>query len=185
METEIDIGKLTKLIYLENYELLDCKASVIGIANNDNRTTVFLDQTIFYPQGGGQPYDKGTINSGSSKFVVEEVRFVDGIVHHIGKFENGNFSPNEAVECAVDKERRILDSKLHSAGHVVDYAVSKVKPNWVPVKGYHFPEGPYVEYEGTSDEADKEKLRSEIEEICNSILKENIKPKLLFINKNI
>jgi len=174
----------TKLIYLENYNLLDCRASIIGVSNKDGRTTVFLDQTIFYPQGGGQPYDKGIIHSELSKFVVEEVRFIEGMVHHIGKFELGNFSPGEMVECVVEKERRALNSKLHSAGHVVDYAVSKVKPDWIPIKGYHFPEGPYVEYKGSAEEADKEKLRVDIEEACNQILKENIVPKLLFINKS-
>ncbi|MDE1767861.1 MAG: hypothetical protein KGH64_03080 [Candidatus Micrarchaeota archaeon] len=173
----------TKLIYLENYELLDCKANIIEVANKDNRITIFLDQTIFYPQGGGQPYDKGVISSNSSKFIVEEVRFIDGVVHHMGRFEHGSFSSNEVVECFVDKERCILNSKLHSAGHVVDYAVSKIKSAWIPIKGYHFPEGPYVEYEGSSDETDKEKLRSDIEIACNQTLKENIKPKLLFINK--
>ncbi len=101
-----------------------------------------MDGTIFYPQGGGQPYDQGVIESAKGKFLVEEVRFVDGIVKHIGMFERGSFEKGDEVTCHVDKARRDLHSRLHSAGHIVDMGMTELGLGWIPGKGYHFPDGP-------------------------------------------
>lgn len=149
----------TKLFYLEDFDLFACDARVVDILEENGRSIILLDQTIFYPQGGGQPYDKGIIERPSAKFLVEEVRFVDGVVKHIGKFESGAFNVGDEVKCSVDSARRALHSRIHSAGHVVDMAVTALNLNWVPGKGYHFPEGPYVEYVGSLGEMDKEKMK--------------------------
>lgn len=173
----------TKLLYLEDFNLLNREAKVIDVLEENGKNIVVLDQTIFYPQGGGQPYDKGFITSVSGKFIVEEVRFVDGAVRHIGKFENGNLSQGENVQCVVDKERRTLHSRLHSAGHVVDMAVNALKLGWIPGKGFHFPEGPYVEYKGNLEGMDKENLKTKIEKLCNIFIQEERKTELRFIPK--
>lgn len=173
----------TKLIYLEDFSLLASDAKVLEIVQENGKEIVILDQTIFYPQGGGQPYDKGNIEVPSGKFLVEEVRFADGVVKHIGKFESGSFQIGESVKCVVDEARRALHSRIHSAGHVVDMAVTALKLNWVPGKGYHFPEGPYVEYAGSLDGLDKEKLKTDIENLCNKFVNENRETKLLSMDK--
>lgn len=173
----------TKLLYLEDFNVFEHKARVVAVQNEEGREVVILDATIFYPQGGGQPYDQGGIESPSGKFLVEEVRFVDGIVKHIGKFERGGFGAGETVKCAVDKERRALHSRLHSGGHVVDLGVLRLHLGWIPGKGYHFPDGPYVEYAGIFEEADKEKIRTAIEGECNKVIAEGRETKLLFMDK--
>jgi Ser-tRNA(Ala) deacylase AlaX len=173
----------TKLIYLEDFNLLASDAKVLEIVQENSKEIVILDQTIFYPQGGGQPYDKGYIEGPSGKFLVEEVRFADGIVKHIGKFEFGSFQIGESVKCAVDEPRRALHSRIHSAGHVVDMAVTALNLNWIPGKGYHFPEGPYVEYAGILDGLDKEKLKTDIENLCNKFVNENWETQFLFMDK--
>src|SRR5579871_4429046 len=116
----------TKLTYLENFNLLKDEATVLHIIQ-ENNTIIILDHTIFYPQGGGQQYDKGIMENKNGKFIVEEVRFIDGIVKHIGKFEHGTFNINDKVTCLVDQNRRELNSRLHSAGHVIDMAVDGLK----------------------------------------------------------
>lgn len=173
----------TKLIYLENFELIKYNAKVIDIKTEDNYTILILDSTIFYPQGGGQPYDTGFIENDSGKFIVEEVRFLDGVVKHIGKFEEGHFNIGEEVICLINNERRQLHSKLHSAGHIVDMVVNHLKLDWIPGKGYHFPQGPYVEYQGNLEQLDKEKLKEQIETLANNFIKEGIETKLIFIDK--
>ena len=173
----------TKLLYLEDFSLLTREAKVVSVSEENGRVVVLLDQTIFYPQGGGQPYDKGVIEGPSGKFLVEEVRFADGVLKHIGKFESGSFQIGEIVKCLVDEARRALHSRIHSAGHVVDMAVTALKLDWVPGKGYHFPEGPYVEYAGSLDGLDKEKLKTNIENLCNKFVEENRETKLLFMDK--
>lgn len=174
----------TKLIYLEDFTLLHADSEVLGIAKEDGQDIVILDQTVFYPQGGGQPYDTGIISGDSAKFIVQEVRYLDGLVRHIGKFELGSFEKGEAVRCAVDKERRELNSRIHSAGHVVDMAVYELKLNWIPGKGYHFPEGPYVEYSGDLEGLDKEKLKVDIENLCNKFIEAGRQTKVLFMEKS-
>lgn len=173
----------TKLLYLEDFSLLTCEAKVVGISEENGRNIILLDQTIFYPQGGGQPYDKGVIEGPSGKFLVDEARFADGVVKHIGKFESGSFQVGESVKCAVDEPRRALHSRIHSAGHIVDMAVTALKLNWIPGKGYHFPEGPYVEYAGSLDGLDREKLKTDIENLCNKFVNEDRETKLLFMDK--
>lgn len=173
----------TRLLYLENFDLLTSEANVVAITQENGKEIIILDQTIFYPQGGGQPYDQGIIKGPSGKFAVEEVRFTDGYVRHIGKTESGVINVNDRVTCVLDSARRTLHSRLHSAGHVVDMAVTALNLNWIPGKGYHFPDGPYVEYAGSPNELDKEKLRADIEILCNKFVKDNLETKLLFMSK--
>lgn len=175
--------KTTKLIYLENFNILKNDAKIIDLLEENGRQIIIVDQTIFYPQGGGQPYDKGIIENKSGKFIVEEVRFVDGVVKHIGKFESGMFNISDIVHCIVDKTRRELNSRLHSAGHIVDMAINALNINWIPGKGYHFPEGPYIEYAGNLVNIDREKLKTDIEGLCNKFILEKIPTKLLFMDK--
>jgi len=173
----------THLLYLEDFNLLECDSQVLEVLKEDEKDVVILDQTVFYPQGGGQPYDQGFIQNESGKFLVEEVRFLEGIVKHIGKFESGNFEKGMEIKCIVDRERRKLHSRLHSAGHVLDMAVAALGLSWVPGKGYHFPNGPYVEYAGQIEDSEKEKLRVEIEGKCNEFIREGIETTPVFMVK--
>ena len=172
----------TKLIYLENWNLLEDAASVLGVLDENGKTVVVLDRTIFYPQGGGQPYDKGMIVGTNGEFAVDEVRFADGIVKHIGSFTKNTFNIGEAVKCSVEKKRRALMSRLHSAGHIVDMALKKLDINWIPGKGFHFPEGPYVEYKGDLSQLDKEELKTDLEKSCNDIIKAGMETRMVFMS---
>lgn len=66
---------------------------------------------------------------------------------------------------------------MHSAGHLIDLAVQRLGINilyegfgWETAKGYHFEDGPYVEYKGANENLeDKAKLlNEEIKKILNS-----------------
>ncbi len=173
----------THLIYMEDFNLLEAKAKVESVLKENDRDVVVLDQTIFYPQGGGQPFDQGVIESSGGKFLVEEVRFVEGVVKHIGKFESGNFSSGEEVRLVVDKERRDLNSRNHSAGHLVDMAVKEIGLTWIPGKGYHFPDGPYVEYMGSLEGMDKDKVKADMDAALARFIAEGRETKVLFMNK--
>lgn len=189
----------TKLLYLEDFSALSCDATVVGrTQEQENDTFAFtmrphdkckesltLNQTIFYPQGGGQPYDTGVIESSAGKFVVEEVRFADGAVRHIGRCEGdaSTWKRGFQVTCLVDAERRILHSRIHSAGHLVDFAVAELGLPWTPGKGYHFPQGPYVEYRGALGDTDKEKLKADIERIATETIRNGKEVSACFMPK--
>ena len=173
----------TQLLYLEDMTLLGVEAKVVAVQEEDGKQIVILDKTVFYPQGGGQPYDQGAIGGASGKFLVAEVRFVDGVVRHIGAFERGMFQAGDVVMCNVDGVRRELHSRLHSVGHVLDMAVRAAGLNWVPGKGYHFPDGAYVEYAGALGELDKEKLKADIEKLCAQFIAEDRTTTIRFMPK--
>ena len=173
----------TKLLYLEDMNKLNSPAQVVELLTENAREVIVLDQTIFYPQGGGQPFDQGVIENNGNKFLVEEVRFIDGIVKHIGQYENGRFVVGDNVVCEVNEPRRNLHSRLHSAGHVVDMAVLALGLNWIPGKGYHFPDGPYIEYAGNLDGTDKDLLKNQIETECQKLIVENRPTSLKFMPK--
>ncbi|MEO6077965.1 MAG: alanine--tRNA ligase-related protein [Candidatus Andersenbacteria bacterium] len=177
---------MTKLYYLEDFSILERPATVVEVVDRADKKAIIVDETIFYPQGGGQPYDTGIITSPNAEFKVSEVRFEDGIVYHIGEYKNSEnaFSKGQQVELHVDPERRLLNSKLHSAGHLVDMALVNLGIGWVPGKGFHFPEGPYVEYAGSLEGLDLEKLKTDIENECNRLIQEGQETKVVFIEKD-
>ena len=128
-------------------QLLECSAIVEEIKDlGENKFSIILNQTVFYPQGGGQPYDNGIIKNENAIFNVNEVRFIEGQVHHIGTYSKETFKIGDTVDCLVEKERRQLNTRLHSAGHLIDMGLKELGRSWKPGKGYHFPNGPYVEY---------------------------------------
>jgi len=162
----------TKLLYFDAMHRYHETAKVLEIATwDDGRMDIILDGTILYPQGGGQPYDTGKLTSTDAEFTVQEVRFNDGIVHHIGWFVQGSFSSGDQVMIIVDKARRDLHSRFHTAGHLVDCAFERLGIAMTPGRAYHFPDGPYVEYEGLI-EGDKDEFVKKIEAEMNKIIEE-------------
>lgn len=162
----------TRMLFMKDPDLLSCEATVAGVGRDAEKDFVLLDASVFYPQGGGQPCDTGVISGEGSRFRVESVRAVEGIVRHFGRFEGSPFAPGAAVRCEVDTEKRTLNTRLHSAGHVLDIVVRDLGLPWTPEKGYHFPQGPYVEYAGSLEGRDRETLRVAFEERANAVVRE-------------
>lgn len=84
-----------------------------------------------------------------------------------------SFRIGELVTLEVDSKRRILNSRLHSAGHLIDKMCSNLL-GWTPSKGYHFPQGSYVEYTGSLEDLDKESLKKDLESVCNNFIQFNL-----------
>ena len=176
---------ITKLRYLQEGNNFAATARVVACEKReDGKDSVQLDQTLFYAQGGGQPFDIGSMLHGKVLFRVDEVRFDHGIVHHIGRFEHGLFVPGDEVEIAVDKQRRLLHSKIHTAGHLVDIALFSIGKNLMPAKGYHFPDGPYVEYEGVLDDEEKELLKKDISAAIKELVDQGLPVTVDFVSYN-
>ena len=102
--------------------VLSCEPSEEGL------WVVRLDLTIFHPQGGGQPSDCGTVDDAQVQKVLHST---EGIVHLLDKPVSGE------VELVVDQEVRKLNSRLHSAGHIVGLVGDRL--GWHAIGGNHFP----------------------------------------------
>ncbi len=84
---------------------------------------LFLDRTVFYARGGGQPGDVGTISwDGGSVEVIDTVRR-DGMPFHLVADETELPDPGTAVEGAIDWDRRYLTMRTHTALHALSGVV--------------------------------------------------------------
>lgn len=164
----------TQLVYLEDFNVTTCDATVTSIENTeDDRIDVQLDKTCFYPRGGGQDWDEGIIASddGSAAFAVQEVRLDEnGVVHHIGTYQSGELKIGDTVKCSVDVERREINTRLHSAGHLVDMAVDRLGLSWVAGKGAHYPHMSFVEYDAELTPEEVAEVQKDIERVANEII---------------
>ena len=146
----------TKLLYMTEQNVFRFTAVVLAVVPTEqgDEPSVILDQTLFYPRGGGQESDAGVLTSSAGTFQVRETRFIDGTVHHVGAFSSGHFSVGAEVELEIDQQKRRLNSRLHTAGHIIDEAVRVLNLDWFPTKGIHYFGKAAVEYRNNGGAAD-------------------------------
>jgi misacylated tRNA(Ala) deacylase len=110
----------TQLLFRDDAYLREATAHVTGI---DERG-VALDRTIFYPQGGGQQGDTGTlVRASGERLAVTDTRkgeAPDSVVHVVA---GNGLAVGEAVTLAIDWERRYRLMRLHTALHVMSCVV--------------------------------------------------------------
>ncbi|MFN6486354.1 MULTISPECIES: alanine--tRNA ligase-related protein [unclassified Nostoc] len=152
----------TVLAYLEDTYKFSDKAHFEYIANDERGYYCVLDSTIFYPQGGGQPSDVGTIEAERVQIPITFVSFVDGEVRHYGNFSSVSLEKGEEVTLNVDEARRIQNAKAHTAGHLMYTIVESFDKNLIAIKGYHFPDGSYVEFQGSPSFENMETFIAEV-----------------------
>ena len=163
---------MTQLTYLSDTYLLRSPAKILDIQIVEEKIAIILDETIFYPQGGGQPSDTGNIESPTGTFEVEKVKLSpEGIVLHFGNYTKGSLEIGDEVILKVNEAKRLSHAKIHSAGHFIDVGVNALYPDLKPGKGYHFPEGPYVEYEGNTSNINPEIVKINLQEYMNELSK--------------
>ena len=107
---------ITKKLYLESIEaayLEEFTAEVIAIEDNK----IILDQTLFYPLGGGQNWDLGIISGPNGEMNVIEVRGRDAIHHTVE--DTFELEIGDEVTGTIDFERRYSHMKMHTAQHLV------------------------------------------------------------------
>ena len=104
---------MAKALYLEDSYLKECDATVVSVTNGKY---VVLDQTIFYPKGGGQPWDTGRIiRNGETYNVVYVGKFSGEISHEV---DRSGLKVGDRVHCVLDWERRYKLMRSHTAAHV-------------------------------------------------------------------
>jgi misacylated tRNA(Ala) deacylase len=132
---------MTELICHVDSYIRDFAAHVAGVQADQH--LVVLDRTAFYPGGGGQPCDVGTLMLDGQTLAVASVkRQGDAILHQI---EDEAVLPHLQVGCeltgSVDWERRYRLMRTHTALHILcgvvwrDYGAQVTGGNMEPLKG--------------------------------------------------
>merc|ERR1711964_214347 len=171
-----------KRLYFADSERSKAPARVVSIEKSDDDKRgdymIQLDQTIFHPQGGGQPSDVGTILSKDGVFDVSFVSEVGEVVNHYGSFKSGSFEPGTQVDLQIDAEKRSLYNLIHTAGHL--QVVAAQRAGYMPepltyAKAYMYPVGSYVEYRGNIAVSEREAAKEKIQAELNKLIAENHK----------
>ena len=94
------------------------RANILEKAQTENGYGIILDQTAFFPEGGGQTSDKGYIGNAR----VSDVQIKDGeIVHYVDILPEASF-----VECKLDGDERFRKMQNHLGEHLLCGAIHKL-----------------------------------------------------------
>lgn len=165
---------VTKRLYYGDTKLVNFEATVLKVSGN----FVILNVSAFYPTGGGQAADQGSINGEK----VIDVFKQGGIVVHVME-KPPSFSAFDTVKCRVDWVRRIQLSQHHTAAHIINGAARAVL-------------GPHVWQAGSEKTPEKGRLDithyqsvgpdelKEIEKTANGVVSKNLSITKVFVPRH-
>jgi len=131
---------MTELLYHTDAYAQDFEGVLTAVLTEER--AVILDRTAFYPGGGGQPCDFGSLNVGGASYTIDKVKKQgDDVLHYLG-----GMSPLPSVGSAargtLDWTRRYKLMRTHTALHVLcgtifrDYGAQVTGGNMEPLKGH-------------------------------------------------
>ncbi|MFW6382470.1 MAG: alanine--tRNA ligase [Haloferacaceae archaeon] len=169
----------TEKLYYDNPNRTEFEAVVLDVFAVDDGYDVVLDQTMFYPEGGGQPADHGTLTSEDVTAEVTDVQIVDGVILHRTDRDPGT---GEFVRGQLDAERRRRLTVHHTATHIVGHAARQVLGDHVrqagAQKGVESSRFDIRHYERLSREEVKR-----IERVANTFVTDNVGVKQEWIDR--
>lgn len=131
---------MTELLYQTDSYLQEFEADIVSVLNEDR--AIVLDRTAFYPGGGGQPCDFGTLQVDGLVYPVEKVKKQgDDVLHFLGG-EEALPSIGSTSRGTLDWVRRYKLMRTHTALHVLcgtifrDYGAQVTGGNMEPLKGH-------------------------------------------------
>jgi alanyl-tRNA synthetase len=153
---------MTNKLFYSNIYLKEHKSIIESIIEKDGKFHVALKETIFYPEGGGQPSDKGFIDDIEVSYVYEE----GDTIYHVLESK----PKNKEVLCKLDFERRLDLMQQHTGQHLL----SAVFYNSYDGKtaGFHLGED-YVTIDITIPEISNNTIK-EIELMANQYIYNNL-----------
>jgi alanyl-tRNA synthetase len=182
-----ELPETDKLFY-EDQSRTEFEAVVLDVlerevGEDEERETVYdvvLDQTMFYPEGGGQPADTGTLATEDTTVEVTDVQEVDGRVLHRTDESPGK---GEFVRGQIDTTRRRRLMAHHTATHIVGHATRRVLGGHIRQAGAQKGEDrarlDVTHYERVSREDVKA-----IERVANDLVRENLPVKQEWLDRN-
>jgi alanyl-tRNA synthetase len=146
-----------------------------GHATKGQKVELILESTPFYPEGGGQVGDRGTITGPNGVVRVEDTQSpVAGLIVHRGVVERGDISLGDAVTAQVDVSRRLDSARNHSGTHLLHAALRAVLGAHVRQAGSLVaPERLRFDFSHISPLSSQEQLS--IQSLANQKIRENLR----------
>jgi len=159
----------TKRLYYDDAYLLEFDADVVERREHEGRPAVLVDRTAFYPESGGQPWDKGTLGGARVAAVLD----LDGAILHIVE----GALPEGRVHGSVDRAARLDHMQQHTGQHVLSQAF------WELLKGetLSFHMGPEVSTLEIGLKILSDADFDRVEDRANAIVREDREVKTYFV----
>ncbi|HSM30527.1 MAG TPA: alanyl-tRNA editing protein [Woeseiaceae bacterium] len=107
---------MTDELFRKDSYLKECDAEVVAVADRG----VVVDRTVFYPLGGGQPGDTGSMSWSAGSARIVDTRYGDsGEVLHLVDDDNPLPAVGETVHLELDWDRRYRHMRMHTAMHLL------------------------------------------------------------------
>lgn len=152
---------MTEKIYYQDAYKTNHEATILQVIEHEKGWNVVTDSTIFYPEGGGQPADRGTING----IEVLDVQEEGNVIYHLLKEKPLNTS----AMMEVDWDRRYDFMQQHTGEHILSGLIQK---HWGGNnRGFHMG-ADFVTIDIDIPKLEWDKLM-EIEALTNRVIKSN------------
>lgn len=110
---------MTEKLYEQDSMLRSCTARVVSCTEDKKGFAVVLDRTVFFPEGGGQLSDRGTLGGIKMTYAAER----DGDVIH---YCEQSLDVGAQVEAVLDWQARLDHMQQHAGEHILSHAVWKL-----------------------------------------------------------
>ncbi|MFT7557980.1 MAG: alanyl-tRNA synthetase [Planctomycetota bacterium] len=163
----------TKLLYLDTPDVLQCSAPLLDAGYDDDRKQqyIIVDQTPFYPKGGGQPSDRGYMTILDNDYQIDVVtKESNGEVRHYIQGSGLSGAVGDTVELCIDGSLRQLHSRIHSAGELLVPAMKALGYDHSPAGAIHYVDNASVSFAGEIPEPERSKLMSDLAHKMNEMI---------------
>jgi alanyl-tRNA synthetase len=164
------------------YDTLTASTKVVAIQEmQGGKQTVFLEETPFYAESGGQIGDRGSIHANGCVFLVENTYKNGESIVHEGEMETGSLPElnGQTVDAKVDESLRLDTARNHTLTHLVHAALREELGTHVHQAGSYV--GPdRMRFDFTHMEPVSEEVLNRIESRVNEMIRENMVVEIAF-----
>lgn len=169
------------------YESIKLNASLLAIEKQDEYTALVFNQSPFYPEGGGQAGDTGSILNDKSQViahVLDTQKPVDGLIVHFCKIvTDDELLTDREYTLSVDKQSRELSMRNHSATHLLQAALIEVLGDHVKQAGSSV-NSESLRFDFTHPEAMTREELSKVEALVNNKIAQSLDVTASFMTKD-
>ena len=131
----------TKRFYRDDQYTISCSTTVTAVREKDGFDQISCRESVFYPEGGGQPSDIGTVSLGNDIYEVTHAsdESIESDVWHLTDAPSGTFKEGDSVDLAIDYNFRFRNMQRHLGEHMLSGTMYSLFEG--VNKGFHIGDG--------------------------------------------